>query len=159
MANEQSRGVVKSGDSGTFFGQPSFKHNHILTQVMTQMFYFCLLASRPSTSGEHTPCHLRWPKSQWDFSVPIHLLLPLSHLTHLSQILAQIFLKPQVSKFRLTFPSQSSDLYFLCLRRQCLPATLPNISTFKESLSSFHDLSLPSRGGGILHHSQDNFVS
>lgn len=159
MGNEQSGGVARSGDSGTFSGQPSLKHHHVLPQIVRQMFSFCLLASRLSASGEHIPCHLRWPKSHWDFSVPLHLLLPLSHLTHLFQSLAQTFLKPQVFIFKLTSPSQSSDLNFKCLRRQCLQAILPNISTFKESSSSFHDLSLPTRGGSILNHSQDNFVS
>lgn len=111
LANEQSSGVAKSGDSGTFFGQPSLKH-HILPWIVKQMFSFCLLANRLSASGEHTPCHLRWPKSQRDFSVLLHLLFPLSHLTHLFQGLAQTFLKPQVLKFRLASSSQSSDLNF-----------------------------------------------
>lgn len=123
-AQEQTSRVAKRGDSGTFFGQLSVKHNHILPKLVKQMFYFCLLPGILSTSGEHTPCHLRWPTSQWDFSVPVHRLLPLSFLTYLSQDLAQTFLKPHASKSRLTSPSRRSDLNFLCPRRQSSQATI-----------------------------------
>lgn len=135
MSNERAAERWRVGTARTLFGPLSLELNHKLPETVT----FQADCQHPVNI-----CHvkLRWHKTPWNFSALINLLLPLSLLTHFSQNLAQTFLMPHASKFRLTSlslsrwlqPSMLDKIMFIC-------HLFPNIFPLhlKESLLSFHD--------------------